>query len=100
MICLESFVTWTHKTSMEIYVNIISEDLYTGKRRVCASSFLTFVAVDENGKPEQVPESIPETEFEKELHRTAPGRYQRRMERKKQSKMLAEKFPLSRLEAK
>lgn len=97
MICMESFVTWTHKTSMEVYVNVISEDLKTGKRRVCASSFLTFVAIDENGVTQTVPPIIPETEFEKELHRTAPERYKRRMERKNQSKMLAEKFPVRRL---
>jgi len=97
MICLESFVTWTHRTSMEIYVNIISEDLKTGERRVCASSFLTFVAIDEHGKTQAVPPVIPETEFEKELHRTASQRFERRMERKTQSKMLAEKFPFRRL---
>ena len=34
MICLESFVTWTHNTSMEIYVNIISENLKTGEQRI------------------------------------------------------------------
>ena len=32
MICLESFVTWTHKTSMEVYVNIIGGNLKTGER--------------------------------------------------------------------
>lgn len=97
MICLESFVTWTHRTSMEVYVNIISEDLKTGERRVCASSFLTFVAIDEHGKTQAVPPVIPETEFEKELHRTASKRFERRMERKTQSRMLAEKFPFRRL---
>ena len=74
MICMESFVTWTHKTSMEIYVNVISENLKTGERRVCASSFLTFVAIDENGKTQTVQSVIPETEFEKELHKTAVDR--------------------------
>ncbi|MFH1700720.1 MAG: acyl-CoA thioesterase [Candidatus Zixiibacteriota bacterium] len=97
MICMESFVTWTHKTSMEVYVNVISENLKTGARRVCASSFLTFVAIDENGITQTVPQVIPETNFEKELHKTAPERFKRRMERKNQSKMLAEKFPIRRL---
>ena len=97
MICMESFVTWTHKTSMEIYVNIVSEDLKTGERRVCASSFLTFVAIDENGKTQKVPPVVPESDFEKELHASAPARHKQRMERKSHSKMLAEKFPLQRL---
>lgn len=96
MICMESFVTWTHKTSMEIFVNIISENLKTGKRKVCASSFLTFVAIDKDGKTLQVPKVIPETPMEKELHRTAPKRYQRRLERKNESKELAKIFPVER----
>lgn len=97
MICLESFVTWTHNTSMEVYVNIISENLKTGERLVCASSFLTFVAIDENGKPQTIPKVIPETDFEKELYKTAQDRFKLRLERKNNSKMLAEKFPIRRL---
>lgn len=94
MICLESFVTWTHKTSMEIYVNIVSENLKTAERRICASSFLTFVAIDEHGQTQEVPQVIPETDFQKELYRTAPERFERRMERRNNSKMLAAKFPM------
>lgn len=97
MICLESFVTWTHNTSMEIYVNIISEDLKTGERQVCASSFLTFVAIDDDGKPHQVPPVVPESDFEKELFKTAEQRFRVRQERKKHSKELAQKFPNTRL---
>ena len=92
MICMESFVTWVHKTSMEIYVSVISEDLKSGERRVCASSFLTFVAIDERGNKLEVPPLIPETEFEKELNRSAPERFQRRMERRVSSRKLADKF--------
>lgn len=98
MICMESFVTWSHRTSMEIYVSVVSEDLKTGARRVCASSFLTFVAIDEKGHTLEVPQVVPESEFEKALHKTAPDRFQRRMERKKNSRTLAERFPVDRLQ--
>ena len=54
-ICLESFVTWTHRTSMEVFVKVLGEDLKTGDRRVCATAFLTFVALDEDGRPHPVP---------------------------------------------
>jgi len=97
MICMESFVTWTHHTSMEIYVSIVSENLKTGERRVCATSFLTFVAIDENGKTQDVPPVIPESDFEKELHQSAPDRYKLRMERKNKSKKLADNFPIKRI---
>ena len=96
MICLESFVTWTHKTSMEIYVSIVSENLKTGERKVCATSFLTFVAIDEHGKTLEVAPVEPETDFEIELHNSAPDRFNRRMERKQHSKKLAEKYRVKR----
>jgi acyl-CoA hydrolase len=96
MICIESFVTWTHNTSMEVFVSVISENLKTGRRRVCATSFLTFVAIDDEGKTLKVPPIIPESELEIELHRTAPERFKQRIERKKHSRMLAEKFPTER----
>ena len=96
MICLESFVTWTHKTSMEVYVRIISENLKTGKRIVCATSFLTFVAIDETGKTQPVPDIEPETELEIELHNSAPERYKRRVERRASSKELASKVGAER----
>lgn len=91
-ICLEAFVTWTRNTSMEIFVKAVKEDLLTGKRAVCATSFLTFVAVDENNNPIQVPGVYPETEEEKWLHDGAALRAERRKERRGTSKEFAQKF--------
>jgi acyl-CoA hydrolase len=92
MICMEAFVTWTHKTSMEIFVSVISENMKTGVRKVCATSFLTFVAIDKDGNTLPVPPVFPETDIEKELHASAPERYQRRNERKTHSRDLAKKY--------
>lgn len=91
-ICLEAFVTWTHNTSMEIFVKAVQEDLLTGERKVCSTAFLTFVAVDENGKPVPVPGVYPESEHEKHLHRNARARAKHRNERKKKSKEMAAIF--------
>lgn len=88
-ICLESYVTWTGRTSMEIFVKVIAEVLMTGERKVAATSFLTFVSVNESGSPLDVPEVVPETEEEKELFRTAPERQSERVKRRKKSKELA-----------
>lgn len=79
---LEAFVTWTHRSSMEVYVRVQSENLLTGEKRTTATSFLTFVALDESGKPAPVPPIVPETEEEKALHQSAPERYERRKQRK------------------
>ena len=95
-ICLEAFVTWSHQTSMEVFVKVIGEDLMSGDRRVCATAFLTFVALDAQGKPQMVPDVIPETELEKKLHQEAPERAKRRRERREHSKRLAEELGVAK----
>ena len=88
-VCLSAFVTWAHKTSMEVFVRVITEDLLTGERKVCATSFLTFVALGEDGKPVTVPEVLPETDEEIKLYETARERKEARKIRRQESKMFA-----------
>ena len=71
------------------------EDLRTGERTVCATAFLTFVALDEEGRPHPVPNVIPETDLEKSLHAGAPERANIRNKRKKESRRLAKDFGIS-----
>lgn len=89
-VSLESFVTWTGNTSMEVFVKVIKENLMNGERIIAATSFLTFVALDENNKPCTVPTVIPETEEEIKLHETAPHRAEMRKIRRKESKKFAD----------
>lgn len=89
-VCLSAFVTWAHKTSMEIFVRVVTEDLLSGERKVCATSFLTFVALGEDGRPVEVAPVIPETLEEQRLHETAAERKEARKVRRKESKLFAE----------
>lgn len=91
-ICVEAFVTWTHQTSMEVFVKVVTENLLTGDRIVCSTAFLTFVAIDENGRPTAVPGVYPETKEEKLLHKRASIRAEHRNERRMQSKEMAATF--------
>jgi acyl-CoA hydrolase len=91
-VCLESFVTYAGRTSMEVFVRVIAEDLLTGERNLCALSFLTMVAIDENGKPTEVPKVIPQTEMEKALYDSAKERAENRKKRRKEAELLARKF--------
>jgi len=91
-ITIEAFVTWTHRTSMEVFVKAMVEDMETGKQTVCNTAFLTFVAVDENGRPIPVPPVYPETEQEKALNKGAEDRAKHRRERRKRSKEMAKLF--------
>ncbi|WHY20643.1 acyl-CoA thioesterase [Paenibacillus sp. G2S3] len=88
-VCFESFVSWTGRTSIEVFVKIISENLYTGERAVAATSFLTFVAVEEDGTPTPVPAIIPETDEEKLISESANERSELRKVRRTISKKLA-----------
>lgn len=85
----ESFVIWTGRTSMEIFVKVVAEDLISGKKRVATTSFVTFVALSKENNPVPVPRVIPETEEEKELHRIAVLRAEQRHIRKAESKKVA-----------
>lgn len=91
-VCLESFVTYTGRTSMEVFVRVIAEDLLSGERNVCALSFLTMVAIDDHGKPAEVPKVIPQTEVEKELFLSAKDRAETRKKRRAETEALAKKF--------
>ncbi|MCB6745836.1 acyl-CoA thioesterase, partial [Anaerostipes hadrus] len=74
---------------MEVFVKVSAEDLKTEETKIAAISFLTFVALDEDGKPTPVPEIIPETDEERWLNQTAIQRAEQRVLRKQQSEELA-----------
>jgi acyl-CoA hydrolase len=62
---LRSQVNWAGSTSVEVGVRVESEDIRTGARTHTSSAYLTMVALDENGRPTQVPELLPETPEER-----------------------------------
>ena len=91
-VTLEAMVTWTGTSSMEIFVKVTTEQLLTGKSAVAALCFLTFVALDENGKPTEVPTIIPDTIEEQWLNETASKRAEHRKKRKLESEEMAQYF--------
>ncbi|MCD7036692.1 acyl-CoA thioesterase [Metabacillus sp. GX 13764] len=95
-VCIESFVSYTGRTSMEIFCKVIAEDMMNGDRRIAATAFLTFVALDENKRPLEVPGVIPETDEEKFIFETAKARAEMRKLRRTQSKELAQNLNLNK----
>jgi acyl-CoA hydrolase len=55
-------VNYTGRTSMEIGIKVMAEDLKTNINRHCISCYFTLVAIDGNGKPTEVPTLAPETD--------------------------------------
>src|SRR5947209_16414234 len=74
LLILKSSVNRAFHTSMEVGVKIFVENYINGTRRHVASAYLTFVAVDENGRRLPVPPIIPENEEEKRRLEAAGGR--------------------------
>jgi uncharacterized protein (TIGR00369 family) len=67
------------RTSMEVGVRIEAENLVTGQRRHTNSCYVTYVAIDEHGKPSPVPPVLPETEEERRRFAAAQARRRRRI---------------------
>ena len=80
LVVMKSSVNFVGRTSMEVGVRVEAEDLLTGRRRHTNSCYLTFVAVDRNGRPIEVPELKPETEAELRRYAAAQERRRRRLE--------------------
>ena len=74
MILLKASVNRAFHTSMEIGVEVFSENLLTGERKHTTSAYLTFVAVDEEQRPQAVPPLVCQTAEERRRFREALGR--------------------------
>ncbi|MCF8202013.1 MAG: acyl-CoA thioesterase [Crocinitomicaceae bacterium] len=85
IVTLEAKVSRAFNSSMEVFLDVFVEDAVTGQREKCNEAIYTFVAVDQNGNPIQVPELIPETEEEK-------TRYEGALRRKQLALILAGKM--------
>src|SRR5438552_17767768 len=76
-------VNFTGRTSMEVGVKVLAENVLTGDRRHTNSCYVTYVALDENGRPTEVDPIVPETPDEKRRYdRAAKRRAKRVMERR------------------
>ena len=76
-------VNFAGRTSMEVGVKIIAEDVLSGAKRHTNSCYVTYVALDDNGVPTPVPPIIPETADEKRRYdRAAQRRATRVMDRR------------------
>ena len=71
VVTLEAKITRAFNTSMEVVVDIFSENIPAGTKDKTNQAFLTFVAVDQSGRPIEVSEAIPETEEEKQQYQKA-----------------------------
>ncbi len=86
LLTLKASVNYVGKTSMEVGVRVESENLITGEKRHTGSAYLTFVALDVNKRPIQLPPLILETAEDTHRYQEAEERKQMRMAEKKKEK--------------
>jgi acyl-CoA hydrolase len=76
-------VNFAGRTSMEVGVKIIAENVLTGEKRHTNSCYVTYVALTDKGEPTPVPPIVPETPDEKRRYdRAAQRRASRVMDRR------------------
>ena len=76
VVTVEAKVSRAFKTSMEVFLDVWIEDRESGLRTKANEAIYTFVAVDETGRPVEIPEITPETDLEKERYAAALRRKQ------------------------
>lgn len=77
---IEAYVFNTGTTSIDVKVDVRAEDPREGTSRKTTASFLTFVAIDEDGRPAPVPDIACETESEEALREAAIEQRQSELE--------------------
>ena len=67
VVSIHCAMNYVGRTSMEVGVEVMAQDLITGEVRHIASSYVIYVALDENGKPASVPPLVPADDEEKAI---------------------------------
>jgi len=82
LIILKSRVTCAFTTSLEVEVEVFSEETLTGKRRMTSRAYLTFVAIDRDGRKQPVPPLLIDTEEDRRRCEAAHARRAERLARR------------------
>ncbi|MEJ2695105.1 MAG: acyl-CoA thioesterase [Candidatus Sulfobium sp.] len=86
LLFFKASLNFVGRTSMEVGVRVESEKLLTGVIEHTASAYLTFVALDEKGRPREVPPLIIETQEEARRSMEGKKRRESRLAEKRQEK--------------
>lgn len=90
LVVMQASVNFVGRTSMEVGVRVEAEELLTGRRRHTNSCYLTFVAVDGNGRPVEIPLLVPETDDDRRRFNAARGRREVRLKEREAERRIRE----------
>jgi len=96
LVSFRASLNYVGRTSMEVGVRVEAENLITGDVRHTASAYLTFVALDRNGRPVEVPQLILETANEIRRNGEARARRELRINERNKERAHEGAAPVSR----
>ena len=79
IVVLQAQVNYVARTSMEVGVRVETEDMRAHTRRYVTKAYLTFVAVDEHGRPRPIPPLELVSAEDERRHADAEGRRKARL---------------------
>ena len=79
VVVLQGMVNWSGRSSMEVGVRVEKEDPRTGQREHTSTAYLTFVALDDEGRPCVTPKLSPKTDAQRRRWREAVVRRRARL---------------------
>jgi acyl-CoA hydrolase len=85
IVTLKASLNRAFRSSMEVGVLVTAQGLGSTQDRRANNAYLTFVAIDDHGRPVQVPQVVPETENEKRRYEEALVRRDLRLQRRQPS---------------
>jgi acyl-CoA hydrolase len=83
LLSLHAMVNWVGRTSIEVGVRVEAENPMTGKRSHTNSAYAVYVALNEQGRPQQVSPLTVETEEEQRRWDDARLRQEHRLQQKR-----------------
>jgi acyl-CoA hydrolase len=84
LVTVKATVNAAWRTSMEVGVRVEAENVRTGERMHTSTAYLTMVALDDDGKPMQVPPLAPESDLDRRRQREAEHRRSTRLRERKE----------------
>ncbi len=86
IVTIRSFVTYTTKSTMEIEIDVFSENAITGDKKITTQAFFTYVAIDNDGRPVEIPQIEPENDDEIKRYKEGEQRSAERLKRLAETK--------------
>ncbi len=84
LVTFTATLSYVGRTSMEVEVLVEAEDLLTGEKTHTNTAYLVYVALDEHGRPSEVPPLIPETDEQRERIANGRKRQEARLSRRRE----------------